>query len=275
VILGWNESMGAVLMEIDLIVGPGSRVIIFSPRDVEERVNFVEAAQKRRRYRFHNIVIEHRAGSLGARFKLEDLPLEKATKILILSDSLAASANEADGQTTAVILQVWDILSERERLEKLVIVPQILERSSGEACNKMGLMDYINSNELSARIVALVAESPMVSAIIDDIVSDSGCRFCIRELDDYPEALGLVAAGHVSFCEVAAVAAFSDEVAIGWSDEGADAGGPWEINPKDKTRQRTWNRDSRVIAMRRSQMPQGGSHQLPKSETIAKRARLS
>ena len=40
--------------------------------------------------------MEHEEGALGARYKLESLPLEKAQKIFILADQMCRCEEEAD-----------------------------------------------------------------------------------------------------------------------------------------------------------------------------------
>ena len=61
-----------------------------------------------------NVTVEHVAGSLSDKLQLEDLPLQRATKILIMADnntSRTQNEDELDNQTIAVILQVQDILT--------------------------------------------------------------------------------------------------------------------------------------------------------------------
>jgi len=255
VVLGWNESIGAVIEAIDKFVGPGSQVVIYAPRPVEKRMQFLNNAQKRRSYRYQNLTIEHREGSIGARFQLEDLPLASSKKILILADD-SAKEGEEDLQTAATILQIQDILKEQSggdvtRLP--VIVPQLLQSATEEALRRSGLSDVINSNRLSAQLTAMVCESPTLSGVITELLSEWGCQFGIRELTEYPAVAGNVALAQsagVSFDEVLVAAALAGEIAIGWSAVGAGASGPWEMNPKDRERKRPWMPTSRVVAIR-------------------------
>merc|ERR1740123_420010 len=95
-VIGWNESIGAILLKMDFVVSQGSRVIVYSPKPEADRVDFLDNAQRRRSHNYANLTIEHKTGELGARFELEELPLEKASKMLILADDSAASSREAD-----------------------------------------------------------------------------------------------------------------------------------------------------------------------------------
>eukprot|EP00747_Dinoflagellata_sp_TGD_P054764 gnl/TRDRNA2_/TRDRNA2_149191_c1_seq1.p1 gnl/TRDRNA2_/TRDRNA2_149191_c1~~gnl/TRDRNA2_/TRDRNA2_149191_c1_seq1.p1 ORF type:complete len:123 (+),score=8.22 gnl/TRDRNA2_/TRDRNA2_149191_c1_seq1:47-415(+) len=105
--------------------------------------------------------------------------------------------------------------------------------------------------------MALVLESPQVSGIIANLLSETGCHFHIRALSDYPtghpECLPLARAGEVPkvcFNQVAAVAALHGEVALGWSMEDATDHGPWEMNPKNRSILRPWAKDARIVTIK-------------------------
>jgi len=200
---------------------------------------------------------------MAARFKLEALPILKASRIFFLADS-SSSPTEVSAQTVAGILQVQAILKEgnnpeeccdHERLSP-VIIPQILDQATEKSCNQLQVQDYINSNELAARLLAVVSESPHVSGIINRIVAEDGCDFIIRRLDEYTtlDGIDLSGKGGITFDEVAAVAAVAGEVALGWSEVGAGSLGPWEMNPKEKAERRSWDSDARVVALKHSQI---------------------
>jgi len=137
-----------------------------------------------------------------------------------------------------------------------VIIPQILDQATEKSCTQLQVQDYINSNELAARLLAVVSESPHVSGIINQIVAEDGCDFIIRRLDEYAtlDSIDLSGKGGITFDEVAAVAAVAGEIALGWSEVGAGSLGPWEMNPKEKGQRRPWNSDARVVALKRIQI---------------------
>merc|ERR1712061_411937 len=140
-----------------------------------------------------------------------------------------------DGHTVAVILQVLDILAERTRGGKrgCVIVPQILELESHNACMQLGIQDFIDTNMLAARIIALVSHNPEVSSVICEILAGTQCQFRICELHEYPHATRSSSLG-VTFDEVAAAAASVGDIALGWSEPEAGLSGPWQMNPTER-----------------------------------------
>jgi len=273
VVLGWNNAIGALLVEMDHVVARGSEVVVYSPRAVAEREQFIKASQIRRGYQYRNITVSHQQGKLGARYMLEGLPLEKTNRIFILAENSAASAWEADGQTIAVILQVRDILQMRAlealQVERRSIIPQILDRSAEDAIRHSGLYDCIDSSTLAARVLASICETPALGSVLQAILSEEGARFCIRELRDFlasrgsPSSSSDAAGGgseegtsddsdkdsdlEVSFDEVTAAASSAGEVALGWTEVGGD--GNWELNPKDKATRRRWTSECRVVTL--------------------------
>jgi len=263
VILGWNESVGAVIDILDRTVGPSSKVVVYAPGDVDEREVFLDKAQARRNRYYQNVTVEQRLGHIGARFQLESLPLKQATRILLLAESSLPSANEADSQTIAAILQVRDILDDmhlRNVSDRAVIVPQVLNASTQDAIRCMGLHDFINSNYLGAQILSMVSESPQNNSVIAEILKEDGCQFYLRELEYYPAASdlqkikGLQSEGSwcFSFEEVSYIVALSGEIAVGWTSEKADSFGQWEMNPKDRTRQRLLKPNSHIVILKKS-----------------------
>jgi len=134
-----------------------------------------------------------------------------------------------------------------------------LDQATEKSCTQLQVQDFINSNELAARLLAVVSESPHVSGIINQIVAEDGCDFIIRRLDEYVAIGGIDLSGKdgITFDEVVAVAAGSGEMALGWSEVGAGSLGPWEMNPKDKSERRPWNSEARVVALKHAQIQSG------------------
>ncbi|OLQ08272.1 hypothetical protein AK812_SmicGene8258 [Symbiodinium microadriaticum] len=116
--------------------------------------------------------VKHKQGLLGARYKLEQLPLDEAEKIFILADSSSSSDEAA------------------------VIMPQVLGKRAEHNCWKSGLIDYINSNRLSCQVLAQVLRSAPFSQSYSSATQRGiiyGTRshsfgiltICIRHLADY------------------------------------------------------------------------------------------
>jgi len=258
VIIGHNESIGSVLLELHKTIPSECEVVMFSPQSERSRRDFIDEVQRRLRREFKNLKMSFQTGPMAARFRLEALPLKKASRIFFLADS-SSKQTEVSSQTIAGILQVQGILEDANNPEECahersspVIIPQILDDATAKSCTQLRVQDYINSNELAARLLAVVCESPHVSGIINGIVAEDGCDFIIRSVNEYPD-LNLSGAGEITFDQVTQVAANAGEIALGWSEVGAGSTGPWEMNPKEKSKRRPWNSDARVVALKLAQ----------------------
>jgi len=249
IIVGWNEMIGAMLVELDKTVRAGSTLVIHSPVDKKLREEFIIKAQKRRRHNCDNLTIRHSEGALGARFLLEELPFAQADTILVLADKEVDDTNAADAQTLAVSVQIQDILRKRTDGVSPMIIPQLLEADSEDLARKSGILDYMLTDQLVARITACVAEVPQLSCIIDCIVKERSSRLCIRELKDYPAATALDLEQGITFDEVSAAVACANEVALGWSSSDPDEA--WEMNPKERGQKRSWPEDARLVMLRK------------------------
>jgi len=248
VIVGWNEMIGAMLVELDKIVAFGSTLIIHSPVDKKVREEFIYKAQRRRKHDCNNLTICHSEGPLAARFLLEELPLARADTIFVLAEKLDDLS--ADAQTLAVSVQIQDILMRGPKNDTVshMIMPELLEADSQDLAVKSGISDYMLTDQLIARITAYVAEVPQLSCILDCIVKDRSCSFCIRELQEYPAATTLDLDNGITFDEVLAVAACANDVVLGWSCPDPSEG-VWEMNPKIRGQKRSWHEDARLVVL--------------------------
>jgi len=251
IIVGWNEMIGAMLVELDKMVGPGSTLVIHSPISKKLREDFISKAQRRRKHSCSNLAIQHTEGPLGARFLLEELPFAEAGAIIVLADK-DEDSSVVDVQTLAVSVQIQDILMRCNQPDTVspIIIPQLVEADSEDLAVNSGILNYMMTEQLVARITACVAEVPQLSCIIDCIVKDRSCSFCIRELKEYPAAAALDFEQGVTFDEVSAAVACANEVVLGWS--GLDpAEGAWEMNPKERRQKRSWPDDARLVVLKK------------------------
>lgn len=270
VIIGWNEGIGSIVHEVDQAVGADSTVLIYSPQEADVREEYLDSCQVRLNYKYQNVTVEHVEGALGARYKLEDLPLEKAQKIFILADKMSNCEDEADRLTVATLLQVRDILRVRKTCQTdLVILPQVLGRRAEKNCWKSGLIDYINSNRLACQVLAQVCQSPNICCVFAELLLGNTARICIRKLSDYltedetqfPVSPKRSGDSHeslkVTFSGIQNIVAKAGEVAIGWSRAKEKLKGHkviegqmiWELNPAQWEEERSWSESDMIVVV--------------------------
>jgi len=276
-IMGWNELIGIILLELDHQVGPNTQVLVVSPKDPETRKQLIERTKKRWNKDFKNITnINHFKGQLGSRSNLNELPIpvEKASRIFILADEDAPSNEFADMSTITVILQIRRLLVLRGKPRDVPVVPEIRDSLFERMCLDIKAPDFINSSGVPTQLLAMIACQPRIMSVLDEIISSHGhVRFAIRELAGYVPP-GTQIPESLSFMQVSAMVKSSRDLAIGWSkpdeteDQNAEAAVfhhkmsqvlkdahpesrcfAWEMNPPNKTEPRPWSADDRVAVL--------------------------
>jgi len=253
IILGWNEAVGAVLVQLDYVLSKGSIVVIYSPYSATNRMEFIKAALKRRgKECFQNFEIQHLTGALCARTPLKSLPLDVASRVFVLADCTVSEPRDADGSALAAVVQIKDIIFEMGHKVDPIIMPQILMESSEDQFSNIGICDSVLSNRLSGMICAVVAVNPSMQSVIEELLSDTGCDVCIRSLSDYPALRGQSKGTPqaVKFNEVIARAARAGEVAIGWRPSGKD-GDDWIMNPPERSTPQACSAATQVVVLRK------------------------
>mmetsp|Transcript_37940 Transcript_37940/g.70572 ORF Transcript_37940/g.70572 Transcript_37940/m.70572 type:complete len:740 (-) Transcript_37940:62-2281(-) len=254
-IIGWNETIGAVLVELDKVLAQGSTVVIFSPQSISDRQEFLREALKRRgKDKYKNFDVKHCAGPLCARTPLSNLPLHAAARVFVLSDSSLSQPRDADANAIAVSIQLLSLSQEQDKevgeAVDRVFVPQILLSNTEEHFKSMGLPDYILSDKLTASICAQIACNPEMRPVIEELVSDSGCSLSIRTLEQYPELAGQKSKD-VTFEKIVKQAALTGELAIGFKLT-MSAYEEWIINPKEWRAHLEWGMESRIVSLSRT-----------------------
>lgn len=280
-ILGWNEIIGVMLLELDNMVGPGTEVMILAPKPAHVRPAFIEKVQHRWDTTLRNITkFHHIEGTLGSRFQLDELPtpIEDASRIFILADEDAPDNKYADACTVATILQIRDILLKKGRGNDIPIIPEIRDTLTENICVSVKASDFIDSSGLPAQVLAMMAYQPRIADVLEEIISENGSvSFAIRKLDKYC----LPVPSELSFFQARDIVAQSGDALVGWSlplaqrhDEellhGQGEQGcfhrkmheilhkvhpdstslEWQINPEDKSHVREWSiEDDRLVVL--------------------------
>lgn len=257
-ILGWNNLSGMILGELDVEVAEGSTVTIMAPIDTASREAFIEKSLKRWNRRIENITnIVHIQADLGSHVHLENLQVEEATRIIILSaqdhDEPSAQQTIADACTFAMVLQLEHILEKRLKSGKenklMPIVAEIRDTLSAQQIAATKVADFINLSSVPAQVLAMIAHQPRIMEVLELMISDHAVTsFAIQSLDVYLEP-GKPIPEKISFFEARHAAHKCGDIVIGWSapsekqskTQKSIMGTEWLINPPDKTKPREWS----------------------------------
>jgi len=280
-ILGWNEMLGVMLLELDLMVAKGTEVLILAPKPADERDSLIDKVQHRWDTKLKNITkFHHIVGQLGSRFQLDELPtpIEDASRIFILADEDAPDPQYCDACTVATILQIRDILLNKGLGRDIPIIPEIRDALTENICVSVKASDFIDSSGLPAQVLAMMAYQPRIADVLEEIISENGSvSFAIRKLDKYC----LPVPEKISFFQARDIVAQAGDALVGWSvpaalrhdEELLHADGAqgcfhrkmdeilhkvhpestsleWIINPQSKNDVREWSaEDDRVVVL--------------------------
>lgn len=281
-ILGWNEMIGLLTLEIDALVGKGSTLVIMATKDVEERENFFHKVQHRWQQKLQNITeIKHVEGQLGSRFQLEEMdpPIDTAARIFVLADEEADSMTHADACTVVTILQIRDIVVKKGK-GNIPVIPEIRDHLTERMCGAVKASDFIDSSGLPSQVIAMVTFEPRIANILFEIISEEGVvHFAIKSIKEYLSK-GEEAPTSLSFLQATGIVMRSGDICVGWSlpfeestesqfqDDASQRGEfhrsmnnvckvanpgstllEWAMNPADKNTPRDWLDGDRIVVL--------------------------
>lgn len=120
------------------------------------------------------------------------------------------------------------------------LLGEILDSETKDLVAMAGISDYIMSNRLMAKVIAMVSEVASVAPILDILFAEEGDEICVRDVRRY--ALPTEA---LSFFSMGARARARREVAIGYKRRG----GGVVLNPEGKHERMTWDEGDFLIVI--------------------------
>ncbi|MBR0382968.1 MAG: hypothetical protein IJH71_11105 [Eubacterium sp.] len=216
-VLGYSDMLTQILIEEDAVSAPGSKVIIAAePGKID--AEFLPSREE-----LDNVELDVRECKIFKRNILERLMAEGPSSILLMSDP-EMGEEEADARSLMLQLQLNDIA------EKLGIdVPLIIEMNNTRnqrLSQMMRATDFVVSSNITAKMMAQIAEQRYNKEILKDLLSDGGSTIYMKNITRYisPEK-------PVDFYTLGASAARYGEVAIGYKKFSEDGTFNIEINP--------------------------------------------
>ena len=103
-----------------------------------------------------------------------------------------------------------------------------------------GICDYIMSNRLMSKVMAMVAEEPSVGPLFEQLFAEEGDEIYVRDVRCYC-AVGET----LSFWELGARARVRGDILIGYKRAGAEL----TLNPPRKTTSMVWGEGDSVVVI--------------------------
>ena len=270
-LLGWRRDLPRMLELFDRTAPPMSEVHIVCDLTLRQREEELAADGLGV---LHNVTLIHHVGSTTSRRTLKGLPLEYATSALIM-----AAYNErtkpahSDSRALATLTLLKRMHAEAQALARirpprqLPIVVQILDprtqRTVDASAHVWRSADFVLSNELTSKMLAMISEDLSVKTILEALVGEADTYLslmhpseCLPARARHGAVSGGPGGGAASFWELSRECTLEhDATLIGYIPDD-DPRDPYAeppqciINPEAKGEQRTWA-NLRLVVIKR------------------------
>uniref|UniRef100_A0A7S0KW69 Calmodulin n=1 Tax=Micromonas pusilla TaxID=38833 RepID=A0A7S0KW69_MICPS len=262
---GWRRDLRDILLLLDAMCAPGSEIHIMasvplSDRDALLSEGGLEVDSLR------NISLIHHVGNTAMRRHLEYMGIEKFTSCIIFADEEEeGDIMQSDSKCLATLLLIRDIQNKHKKLREqgfmakstvkraaiggtreddtIPIVTEILDPRTQQTIKEnpemRAVSDFLQSNDMVSKILAMVCEDRSVKTILDQMLAPRGATVaCI------PASRYVLDDEELSFFQMACRCQEFGETLLGYlePDESESTGfkAP-EINSKEKKKPMVWN----------------------------------
>merc|ERR1711871_765631 len=249
---GWRRDIRDIFMLLDSLVVMGTKVHVLAETAVDDRIQELIAVGLTDEV-LRNIKIVHHVGNSASRKRLEMLPMNTFTSVMILADEASETdVMHSDSHALATLLLVRDIQrtagtpaatpgrtsfhAKSVKASSVARVPcicEILDSRTQKTISSNKTIaqssNFVQSNEMISQILAMIAENRAVKHILDELLGSSGSDLCVIESERYAEPHE-----QLSYFQLAKRAQIFGEVLCGYQDENT------YINPRNKSEVREW-----------------------------------
>ena len=240
-ILSWNKGLPEILMNLDDFASENSTAKIVAMRDYKD----IELIKNE----VINIDIDFRlTNNLYDKEYLKTLITDDITNILLLCrDDL--SKEDADAQTMMILLQLRELIRERElqtgKKRNVVITSELNISDDQKLMQLTSVDDFIVGSEIANRIITQVANVPELKSVFEELLTADGADFYLRGISNYlcfNEGEDTI---RIEFRDLMRVCYEHGDIVIGWLsiDDGEVT---YKCNP-DKSQMHSFRRSDKLI----------------------------
>jgi len=238
-ICGWRRDIRDVLKLLDRIVAPMSEVHTMTHCIPVEKRNAQLLEEGLDVKELSNLVLVHHAGNTSVRRRLEMLPLELYSSVLIFADqAYELDTMQADSHSLATLVLIRDIQASRNEKAMCPVTCEILDSRTQctiKAQKQLNMLsDFVQSNMFIARILAMISQQRHVKMILNELLGATCCTLRITP------SRGFVSKGErISFWTVARRVQMRNGILIGYQGRGLTK--ETKLNPPDKSEPMSWS----------------------------------
>ena len=180
-VLSWNKGIPEVLINLDDFVSDDSTAKIVAMRDYKD----IELIKERLKHIDIDFTL---TDNLYDKKYLETLITDDITNILLLCrDDI--SKEDADAQTMMILLQLRELIRERElktgQKRNVVITSELNISDDQKLMQLTSVDDFIVGSEIANRIITQVANVPELKAVFEELLTAEGADFYLRGISNY------------------------------------------------------------------------------------------
>ncbi len=206
---GWRRDVAYLILMLDRMLAPGSVLHILCPLGVSERVKEFANNGLDERTGLRNIRLVHHVGNSALKRHVMKLPLARITSVVVLSDdAFKGEVVYSDSHALATLLLIRGMQSRSgmpagggtgsvhdgsslggstTQLQLLgaqaTMVVEILDprtqRTVNEAVDVWSASDFIQSNEIISKMLAMISEEEAVKKILDQLMGATGTQLTL------------------------------------------------------------------------------------------------
>ena len=264
-LLGWRRDLYDMLQELDKYVRRGCIVTVLAPVPVDDRQTMLEAG-KAGPLTLRNIELHHVCGSTTYRRDIEaGMRAQAFSSALVLSSEGGGghrgNDNAEDSRALTTLLLVRDIRQTLMRQaawgatkngdragadeaavqpEDFTLLGEILDMETKDLVASAGVSDYIMSNRLMSKVMAMVAEEDSIGPLFEQLFAEEGDEIYVRDVRCYCRI-----GERLSFWELGARARLRGDIVLGYKRGGAEV----ILNPAQKTEPISWEEGDFLIVI--------------------------
>jgi len=202
-ILGWNEQAETIIQKLDAYVSLGSVATVIA----DESAIAQDTNPKLQRLEHLSVLFQN--GDITDRQLLNRLPLQVVDHIILLAYSDDLDAEEADGITLTSLLHLRQIA--KEGGYHFSITSEMMDSRNQQLATIAQVDDFIVSDRLTSLMISQIAENPLCSDVINELLEPNGCEIYLKPISNYIQLQK-----PVSFYTLMKAAQKKREIAIGY-----------------------------------------------------------
>lgn len=175
-ILGWNDRISRIVLQLDQYVASNSSVTLVSPFPETDIIDCLKTLNLQQQ------TLHYYQGSITERNVLESLSLEKYHHVIVLSNP-DLDPEEADAQTLITLIYLRDIADRKN--PNIQIVTEMLDTRNQALAQVARPDDFVITEQIISRMLAQVSEQKSLNSVFAELFSPEGSEIYLKPVVDY------------------------------------------------------------------------------------------